>query len=113
MDAPVDSPFAKDLRTSAIFAHLEQLYAIALKHNNRRSIHNGYMESAEYVQSQLRANAADFCDVSTQEFRVPVWEELEEPQLLISTTGGDGVQVKYKNKVDFESEFDEKHLRVE
>ncbi|KAF9965724.1 Leucyl aminopeptidase yscIV [Mortierella alpina] len=100
VDAPIDSPFSSYLRTPAIIAHLEQLYDIALKHNNSRSVTNGYLASAEYVQAQLKANAAEFCEVSTQEFKVPVWKELEEPKL---SSRWERVQVEYQNKVDFQS----------
>ncbi|KAF9276371.1 hypothetical protein BGZ68_010067 [Mortierella alpina] len=101
--APTDSPFAKDLQTSAMIAHLEQLYAIAPKHNNSRAVMDEYMDSAEYVQSQLKTHAANFCDVSTQEFKVPIWKELEEPQLSALEKGENRDQVKYKNKVDFKN----------
>ncbi|KAF9934016.1 Leucyl aminopeptidase yscIV [Mortierella alpina] len=103
VDTPIDSPFSGYLRTPAIFSHLEQLYDVALKHNNSRSFTNGYLASAEYVQMQLKANAAEFCEVSTQEFRVPVWKELEEPKLFSVGIGGEQVEVEYQNKVDFQN----------
>ncbi|KAF9950167.1 Leucyl aminopeptidase yscIV [Mortierella alpina] len=103
VDAPIDSPFSGDLRTPAIVAHLEQLYDIALRHNNSRSVTNGYLASAEYVQTQLKLNAAEFCEVSSQEFKVPVWKELEEPKLSSLRVGEGRVHVEYQNKVDFQN----------
>ncbi|KAG0257815.1 Leucyl aminopeptidase yscIV [Mortierella polycephala] len=102
-NSPHDTPLANQLRTPAVFGHLQQLYQVALKHNNSRSVRNGYLASAEYVQNQLKAKAADFCEVSTQEFKVPVWQQLEEPQLLSFGIGGADVQIVYQNKVDFQN----------
>ncbi|GJJ78413.1 hypothetical protein EMPS_10772 [Entomortierella parvispora] len=97
------SPLAADLTTPAIFGHLEELYSIALKHNNSRSVTNGYMASADYVQTQLKTVAADYCDISTQTFKVPVWSEVEAPELTSSGIGHEGVQIMYQNKVDFQN----------
>ncbi|KAF9962567.1 Leucyl aminopeptidase yscIV [Modicella reniformis] len=83
-------------------SHLEELYAIAQKHNNSRSVTNGYMASAEYVQAQLAASAGDYCEVSTQEFKVPVWAELEIPELSSYGIAG-GIWIHYKHMVDFQS----------
>ncbi|KAF8984074.1 Leucyl aminopeptidase yscIV [Entomortierella lignicola] len=99
---PNKSPLSDQLVTPAIFGHLEELYAIALKHNNSRSVTNGYLASAEYVQDQLRRKAADYCDISTQEFKVPVWSELEVPELSSTGIGHDDT-IRYKNGVDFQS----------
>lgn len=100
-----EKPLADRLETSAIFSHLEELYAIAQKHNNSRSVTNGYLASATYVQEQLLANAGEYCEISTQEFQVPVWEELEAPEL--SSRGiGKGQWIHYINKVDFQSKWD-------
>lgn len=93
------------MSTPAIFQHLEELYAIALKHNNSRSVTNGYLASAEYVQAQLTAKAGHYFDISTQEFKVPVWSELAAPGLSITGLGHDGAQITYQNKVDFQSKF--------
>ncbi|KAG0204066.1 Leucyl aminopeptidase yscIV [Mortierella sp. GBA30] len=103
IDDPRDSPLSDKLQTSAIFAHLEQLYDIALKHNNSRSVMNGYLASAAYVQTQLKEKAAGFCELSTQEFKVPVWKELEEPHLSSLGLGGDQVWIEYQNKIDFQN----------
>ncbi|KAF9584282.1 Leucyl aminopeptidase yscIV [Lunasporangiospora selenospora] len=94
-------PVFEELKTEAIFGHLEELYAIALKHNNSRSITNGYRASAEYVQSQLQSVAGDFCDVSTQEFKVPIWSELKEPELSSTGIGQGNSFVQYQAMVDF------------
>jgi len=60
------------------------------------------MASAEYVQGLLLAQASGFCDIETQEFKVPVWAELEAPEL--SSRGvGKGHWIHYQNKVDFQS----------
>ncbi|KAK3820446.1 MAG: hypothetical protein J3Q66DRAFT_337194 [Benniella sp.] len=97
-----DRSLSRRLETSAIFSHLEELYAIAKKHNNSRSVTNGYMASAEYVQGLLLAQASGFCDIETQEFKVPVWAELEVPEL--SSRGvGKGHWIHYQNKVDFQN----------
>lgn len=87
-----------------MFGHLEELYAIALKHNNSRSVTNGYMASADYVQTQLLKKAHKYCDISTQEFKVPVWSELEAPELTSTGIGSVDSHVLYQNKVDFQSE---------
>lgn len=102
---PRESPLRDHLRTPAIFRHLEELYAIALKHNNSRSVTNGYLASAEYVQAQLTAKAGRYCDISTQEFRVPVWSELAVPELSSTGIGHESNQITYQNKVDFQSTF--------
>lgn len=91
------------LNTNSIFNHLEELYAIAQKHNNSRSVTNGYMASAEYVQAQLQHKAGSYCDVSTQKFKVPVWSELAAPELSSIGIGHDGAHIQYQNKVDFQS----------
>jgi len=93
------------LTTPAIFGHLEELYAVALKHNNSRSVTNGYLASADYVQKQLKIVASDYCDISTQTFKVPVWSEVEAPELTSAGIGHEGVQISYQNKVDFQSKF--------
>ncbi|KAF9995970.1 Leucyl aminopeptidase yscIV [Entomortierella chlamydospora] len=59
--------------------------------------------SAEYVQSQLELVAAEYCDVSTQEFKVPVWSELEVPELSSTGIGHDSTFIQYQNKVDFQN----------
>ncbi|KAF9019768.1 hypothetical protein BGZ52_003119, partial [Haplosporangium bisporale] len=102
IDDPRESPLRDHLSTPAIFQHLEELYAIALKHNNSRSVTNGYLASAEYVQAQLTAKAGHYCDISTQEFKVPVWSELAAPELSSTGLGQDGAQIAYQNKVDFQ-----------
>ncbi|KAF9321827.1 Leucyl aminopeptidase yscIV [Podila horticola] len=100
---PRESPLRDHLRTPAIFQHLEELYAIALKHNNSRSVTNGYLASAEYVQAQLTAKAGHYCDISTQEFKVPVWSELAVPELSSTGVGHEGAHLTYQNKVDFQN----------
>ncbi|KAI7818345.1 hypothetical protein BC939DRAFT_295968 [Gamsiella multidivaricata] len=100
---PKKSPLSEHLVTPAIFKHLEELYAIALKNNNSRSVTNGYMASAEYVQHQLRLKAREYCHVSTQEFKVPVWSELEAPELSSTGIGAAGGYIQYQNKVDFQN----------
>ncbi|KAF9125549.1 Leucyl aminopeptidase yscIV [Mortierella sp. GBA39] len=102
-DEPPKSPLSDKLTTPAVFSHLEELYAIALKHNNSRSVTNGYMASADYVQTQLRKKAHKYCDISTQEFKVPVWSELEAPELTSSGIGSIDSHVLYQNKVDFQN----------
>ncbi|KAF9940619.1 Leucyl aminopeptidase yscIV [Mortierella alpina] len=102
-DRPNKSPLSDQLTTPSIFNHLEELYAIALKHNNSRSVTNGYMASAEYVQAQLKHKAGSYCDVSTQEFKVPVWSELAAPELSSTGIGHDGAHIQYQNKVDFQN----------
>ncbi|KAF9431779.1 Leucyl aminopeptidase yscIV [Entomortierella beljakovae] len=102
-DTPKKAPLLDQLTTPAIFGHLEELYAIAKKHNNSRSVTNGYLASAEYVQSQLHLVAADYCDISTQKFKVPVWSELEVPELSSTGIGHDGTSIHYQNKVDFQN----------
>ncbi|KAG0211481.1 Leucyl aminopeptidase yscIV [Mortierella sp. GBA30] len=97
------SPLSDQLNTPSIFSHLEELYTIALRHNNSRSVTNGYMASAEYVQSQLMRKAPQFCDITTQEFKVPVWSELAAPELTSIGLGHDGAQIHYQNKVDFQN----------
>src|SRR5690349_1827764 len=104
IDEPPKSPLSDKLTTPAVFSHLEELYAIALKHNNSRSVTNGYMASADYVQTQLLKKAHKYCDISTQEFKVPVWSELEAPELTSSGIGSIDSHVLYQNKVDFQSE---------
>ncbi|KAF8937428.1 hypothetical protein EDD21DRAFT_374883 [Dissophora ornata] len=96
------SPLSEQLLTPSIFAHLEELYAVAQKHNNSRSVTNGYMASADYVQTQLLLKASNYCDISTQEFKVPVWSELEAPELRSTGIGGSG-EILYQNKVDFQN----------
>ncbi|KAF9357365.1 Leucyl aminopeptidase yscIV [Mortierella sp. AD094] len=102
-EPPRKSPLSDQLVTPAIFGHLEELYAIAQKHNNSRSVTNGYMASAEYVQSQLKLKATDYCDISTQKFKVPVWSELEAPELSSTGIGHDSTSIQYQNKVDFQN----------
>ncbi|KAF9932145.1 Leucyl aminopeptidase yscIV [Linnemannia zychae] len=102
-DEPPKLPLADKLTTSAVFNHLEELYAIALKHNNSRSVTNGYMASADYVQTQLKKNAHKYCDISTQEFKVPVWSELEAPELTSRGIGSVDSHVLYQNRVDFQN----------
>ncbi|OAQ27315.1 Zn-dependent exopeptidase [Linnemannia elongata AG-77] len=102
-DEPPKSPLSDKLTTPAVFSHLEELYAIALKHNNSRSVTNGYMASADYVQTQLQKKAHKYCDISTQEFKVPVWSELEAPELTSSGIGSIDSHVLYQNKVDFQN----------
>ncbi|KAK3831502.1 MAG: hypothetical protein J3R72DRAFT_455005 [Linnemannia gamsii] len=102
-DEPPKSPLADKLTTPAVFGHLEELYAIALKHNNSRSVTNGYMASADYVQTQLKKNAHKYCDISTQEFKVPVWSELEVPELTSIGIGPADSYILYQNKVDFQN----------
>jgi hypothetical protein len=104
IDEPPKSPLSDKLTTPAVFGHLEELYAIALKHNNSRSVTNGYMASADYVQTQLGKKAHKYCDISTQEFKVPVWSELETPELTSMGIGSVDSHVIYQNKVDFQSE---------
>ncbi|KAF9575159.1 Leucyl aminopeptidase yscIV [Mortierella alpina] len=102
-DKPKKSPLSDQLNTPSIFNHLEELYDIAQKHNNSRSVLNGYMASAEYVQAQLQHKAGSYCDVSTQEFKVPVWSELAAPELSSIGIGHDGAHIQYQNKVDFQN----------
>ncbi|KAG0341814.1 Leucyl aminopeptidase yscIV [Podila humilis] len=100
---PRESPLHDHLSTPAIYRHLEELYAIALKHNNSRSVTNGYQASADYVQAQLKVKAGHYCDVSTQEFKVPVWSELQVPELSSTGIGHEGAHITYQNKVDFQN----------
>ncbi|KAF9092286.1 Leucyl aminopeptidase yscIV [Mortierella sp. AM989] len=102
-ESPKRSPLSDELRTTAIFDHLEELYAVAQLHNNSRSVTNGYLASAEYVQKQLRRKAGDYCDISTQEFKVPVWSELEAPELSATGIGHGDTSIQYQNKVDFQN----------
>ncbi|KAI1315505.1 Leucyl aminopeptidase yscIV [Mortierella claussenii] len=102
-DDPKKSPLTDKLDTSSIFSHLEELHAIAVKYNNSRSVTNGYLASAQYVQHQLQSRAADYCDVSTQEFKVPIWSELEPPELSSTGVGKGAGEIQYQNKVDFQS----------
>ncbi|KAF9949761.1 Leucyl aminopeptidase yscIV [Mortierella alpina] len=102
-DRPKKSPLSDQLNTPSIFNHLEELYAIAQKHNNSRSVTNGYMASAGYVQAQLHNKAGSYCDISTQEFKVPVWSELAAPELSSTGIGHDGAHIQYQNKVDFQN----------
>ncbi|KAF8930703.1 Leucyl aminopeptidase yscIV [Haplosporangium gracile] len=97
------SPLSDKLTTPAVFGHLEELYAIALKYNNSRSVTNGYMASADYVQTQLRKKAHKYCDISTQEFKVPVWSELEAPELTSTGVSSVDSHILYQNKVDFQN----------
>jgi len=104
LDEPPKSPLSDKLTTPAVFGHLEELYAIALKHNNSRSVTNGYMASADYVQTLLKKKAHKYCDISTQAFKVPVWSELEAPELSSFGIGSVDSHILYQNKVDFQSE---------
>ncbi|KAG0303727.1 Leucyl aminopeptidase yscIV [Dissophora globulifera] len=101
---PKKSPLSEKLLTPSIFSHLEELHSIALNFNNSRSVTNGYLASADYVQKQLWEKAGDYCDVSTQEFKVPVWSELAVPEL--SSVGIGSISngpIHYQNKVDFQN----------
>ncbi|KAF9585620.1 Leucyl aminopeptidase yscIV [Lunasporangiospora selenospora] len=84
--------------------HLQELDKIAREHSNSRSVVNGFNASADYVRDQLLAGAAGYCDVSIQEFKVPVWKELEIPEFssVLNLPGSTPQErVEYQHMNDF------------
>ncbi|OMH81241.1 Aminopeptidase [Zancudomyces culisetae] len=64
-------------------ANSQALEEQAINDNNSRSTANGYNETASYVIARLKE--AGSCDVTTQEFKVPVWTQLGDAKLELNT----------------------------
>jgi len=86
--------------------HLSGLFATANDLTNSsvksRSVRNGYNASAAYIMDQL-AKQSGFCEVQTQHFVVPVYQELAQPMLALAAIGNDPglAPFSYQYGVDF------------
>lgn len=68
------------VKTGNVLEHLENLQIIANGANSSRSVSYGYNASTEYIIQQLQATKLN---VTTQQFIVPVYQELQPPQLFL------------------------------
>eukprot|EP00026_Physarum_polycephalum_P006730 Phypoly_transcript_06781.p1 GENE.Phypoly_transcript_06781~~Phypoly_transcript_06781.p1 ORF type:complete len:574 (+),score=91.52 Phypoly_transcript_06781:50-1723(+) len=72
---------ADSLEVQNVMGHLTQLLAIAYSAGNgSRSVVDAYNASAHYVIDTL-SKTGDFCNIQTQYFNVPIYEELSSPTL--------------------------------
>ncbi|ELR18699.1 PA domain containing protein [Acanthamoeba castellanii str. Neff] len=100
--------YYESVTATNIQKHLAKLFATAnnLTNNtvNSRSVRNGYNESAAYIIQQLeQVVGKDFCEVSTQDFVVPVYQQLDSPKLVLTAVSGNGSfsPLAYQLGVDF------------
>lgn len=94
------------IKTEKIMGHLQDLYQIALQHNNSRAVEYGYNASVAYVVNSLKektnynvhGNILQLFTFLVQYFPVTIWKQVNPSNLSLNSP----IQLNYTYQEDFQ-----------